>query len=68
MIRLNIQRDERDILGLQEDEERERQEREERARELRKQEEEEREEREQERRQLIDILVCTPPPPLTFVV
>lgn len=57
LIELNIQRDERDVTSLQEQEDRERREREERAAELKALEEEERLEKEREKLAIIDSLV-----------
>lgn len=57
LIELNIQRDERDVSSLQEEEARERREREDLAEELRQQEEDERYEKEREKQLLLDRLV-----------
>lgn len=58
LIELNIQRDERDVSSLQEEEARERREREQRAAELRRMEEEDKFEKEREKQAIIDGLVC----------
>ncbi|KAG8892342.1 TFIIH/NER complex subunit [Tulasnella sp. 408] len=59
LIELNIQRDERDVSSLQEEEARERREREHRAAELRMMEEEEKLEKEREKQAIIDGLATS---------
>jgi CDK-activating kinase assembly factor MAT1 len=56
LIELNIQREEREILTAQEEEERDRQEREERAKEIRREEEIEREERTKQHQKILEQL------------
>jgi len=67
LIELNIQREERDIQGLQEQEMRERREREEMAEEMRRAAEEERVEREKEKEEIINRLVRIFAPNLVFI-